>query len=86
MTHHWPITLLPNPPNHACSFQLSACLQIKKGLSGTKAPDSSKPLGRVDPASKLNGKIFIADDTVYDVMLNLVDISKNSDKYFILQV
>jgi hypothetical protein len=62
------------------------CLQTKKGLSGHRAPDSSKPLGRVDPASKLKGKIMMEVDTVYDVMLNLVDIRKNSDKYFILQV
>jgi hypothetical protein len=61
-------------------------LQTKKGLAGQSAPDSSKPLGRLDPASQLKGKILIADGTVYDVMLNLVDVSKNSDKYFILQV
>lgn len=61
-------------------------MQTKKGLSGTRAPDSSKPLGRVDPASSLTGNILVEDGCVYDVMLNLVDVSKNSDKYFILQV
>ena len=44
-------------------------------------------MGRVDPASGLNGDIFVDDDgEVYDVMLNLVDVARNHDKYFILQV
>ena len=50
-------------------------------------PRTQQPLGRVDPASELDGNIFIdAEGEVYDVMLNLVDVSKNSDKYYILQV
>jgi uracil-DNA glycosylase len=41
----------------------------------------------VDPAANLKGRIFVDDDgTVHDAMLNLVDVSKNSDKYYILQV
>lgn len=58
----------------------------KKGLAGKRAPATSQALGRVDPASKLDGEIYTDDDgVVFDVMLNLVDISKNSDKYYVLQ-
>lgn len=60
---------------------------VKKGLGGTTAPATTQALGRVDPASHLDGDIYTDDDgVVHDVMLNLVDISKNSDKYYILQL
>lgn len=59
----------------------------RRGLSGHVAPNSSKALGRIDPASGLKGTVHTDDDgEVYDVMLNLVDVSKNHDKYFLLQV
>jgi hypothetical protein len=59
----------------------------KHGLSGSAAPKSDKALGRVDPASALDGIIYTdAAGAVHDVMLNLVDVTKNSDKYYILQV
>ena len=77
---HSPQTVPQEHTTHADS-----CLQTKKGLSGSRAPNSSRPLGRVDSASKLKGNICVDDHgTVCDVMLNLVDVSKNSDKYFIL--
>lgn len=67
-----------------------ASVQAKKGrrgLSGQNAPRTDAPLGRVDPASELVGQIYVDDDgEVFDVMLNLVDVATNHDKYFILQV
>mmetsp|Transcript_19383 Transcript_19383/g.41946 ORF Transcript_19383/g.41946 Transcript_19383/m.41946 type:complete len:849 (-) Transcript_19383:893-3439(-) len=58
----------------------------KRGLQGHAAPPST-PLGVVDSASGLKGAhILNRDGDVYDVMLSLVDISKNSDKYYLLQV
>jgi hypothetical protein len=68
------------------------CVQValspqKHGLSGAAAPENGGALGRVDPASGLVGQIYSdAAGAVYDAMLNLVDITKNSDKYYILQV
>jgi hypothetical protein len=59
----------------------------KYGLSGSAAPENGGALGRVDPASGLAGQIYTdATGAVYDAMLNLVDITNNSDKYYILQV
>eukprot|EP00892_Ulva_mutabilis_P000375 jgi/Ulvmu1/10338/UM061_0021.1 len=59
----------------------------KRGLSGHVAPKTDQALGRVDPASGLTGGIHVDDAAeVYDVMLNLVDLAKNHDKYFILQL
>lgn len=59
----------------------------RRGLSGQGAPRTDTALGRVDPASELAGQIYVDDrGEVFDVMLNLVDVEKNHDKYFILQV
>lgn len=42
---------------------------------------------QVDPASGISGgHVLNKDGDVYDVMLSLVDLSKNSDKYYLLQV
>jgi hypothetical protein len=59
----------------------------ERGLAGTCAPATTQPLGRVNPASKLDGNIYSdGDGAVCDVMLDLVDISKNSDEYYVLKV
>ena len=44
------------------------------------------PEPQVDPASDLQGHILNRDGVVFDVMLSLVDLSKNADKYYLLQV
>jgi predicted DNA-binding WGR domain protein len=58
----------------------------KKGFKGHL--DTHAPLGVVDPASNIEGDIFLSpiDDEPLDVMLVLVDPSKNMDKYVVLQL
>jgi len=48
--------------------------------------DTSAPLGVVDPESNIQGTIESLDGEPCDVMLALVDPSKNSDKFVVLQL
>lgn len=59
----------------------------KQKRAGLKSVvDTSAPLGVVDPESKIRGSIENLDGEPCDVMLALVDPSKNSDKFLVLQL
>jgi predicted DNA-binding WGR domain protein len=58
---------------------------MKPSLIKTKVP-LQRTLGVVNPASGLQGAVLNRNGKVYDVMLCLVDVSKNMDKYYSLQI
>lgn len=68
--------------------------KVKRGMGGTKLVDTTTSLGVVDPASGLSGKILTnwgggsgrGRAEVYDVMLVLVDVAKNHDKFIVIQL
>jgi hypothetical protein len=78
------------PPPTKKQSKKSSPSSTKKGLRGQEAPDTAAPLGDVDPQSGFGQTAVIVQDDegseAYNVMLNLIDLSQNMDKYYILQV
>lgn len=68
--------------------------KVKRGMGGTKLVDTTTSLGVVDSASGLSGEILTnwgggsgrGRAEVYDVMLVLVDMAKNHDKFIVIQL
>eukprot|EP01025_Chloroclados_australasicus_P065941 TRINITY_DN9010_c0_g3_i2.p1 TRINITY_DN9010_c0_g3~~TRINITY_DN9010_c0_g3_i2.p1 ORF type:complete len:859 (-),score=66.32 TRINITY_DN9010_c0_g3_i2:166-2550(-) len=59
--------------------------QSQVSLVGHRPPMVSGPLGRVDPASRLKGSLFVdGDGTSYDVML--IKRNPSQDNYYIIQL
>lgn len=58
----------------------------KRKTNPSTSADSDNPsLGVIDPEANVKGTIVVLDGEPCDVMLALVDPSKNNDKFFILQ-
>lgn len=70
--------------------------KVSRGMKGRGTVDTRSPLGVIDPASEIRGKILVADGDddegtteepqVFDCMLVLVDPPKNVDKFIVLQL
>lgn len=80
----------PVPASSSVNTSGSPLKKVKRGLSGQTPVNTSQRLGVVDPAFGLSGTILAENSDsqtkVYDVMLVLIDIAKNNDKYILMQL
>lgn len=78
------------PASSSVNASGSPLKKVKRSMYGQTLVNTSQRLGVVDPASGLSGTILTekSDDQtkVYDVMLVLIDIAKNNDKYILMQL